>query len=255
MGKVSEFVHTEQHGKVLLLQITYEKTLNCLNHDILTEMVDILRDYARNTELRALVLTGCGRSFCTGADLKSFTELETEGCVDYCMDYEEDIFHILSSSRKPTIAAVNGYALGGGMELALACDFRIGTEKCQFSAPEYGLGWVPGWGGVFRLGKLVGPAKAKEMLLLKKKIRGPEAVQIGLLNEMVEEPEQLIPRALELAEGLAGLNPLTVTYTKVILNDFDVPPYDSLLQGLTNGVTSKSPYARARVEEFFNRKK
>ena len=145
---MSEFVHTEVHGKVLLLQICFEKTLNCLNHEILTEMTETLRDFSRNPELRALVLTGSGRSFCTGADLKSFTELPQENCVDYCMDYEEDIFRVLSSSRKPTIAAVNGYALGGGMELALACDFRIGTEKTQFSAPEYGFGWVPGWGGV-----------------------------------------------------------------------------------------------------------
>ena len=165
------------------------------------------------------------------------------------------IFHVLSSSRKPTVAAVNGYALGGGMELALACDFRVGTEKTQFSAPEYGLGWVPGWGGVHRLGKLVGQAKAKEILLLKRKIRGPEALNMGLLTELVENPEELVDRALEMAEGLAELNPLTVTYTKTILNDFDVPACDSLVQGLTNGVTSKSPYARQRVEEFFNRKK
>ncbi len=252
---MSEFVCTEVRGKVLLLRICYERTLNCLNGEILAEMTQILREFSRDRALRALVVTGTGRAFCTGADLKSFTELSQEDCVDYCMDYEEDIFHVLSSSRKPTVAAVNGYALGGGMELALACDFRVGTEKTQFSAPEYGLGWVPGWGGVHRLGKLVGQAKAKEILLLKRKIRGPEALNMGLLTELVENPEELVDRALEMAEGLAELNPLTVTYTKTILNDFDVPACDSLVQGLTNGVTSKSPYARQRVEEFFNRKK
>ena len=252
---MSEFVCTEVRGKVLLLRICYERTLNCLNGEILAEMTQILREFSRDRSLRALVLTGTGRAFCTGADLKSFTELSQEDCVDYCMDYEEDIFHVLSSSRKPTVAAVNGYALGGGMELALACDFRVGTEKTHFSAPEYGLGWVPGWGGVHRLGKLVGQAKAKEILLLKRKIRGPEALNMGLLTELVENPEELVDRALEMAEGLAELNPLTVTYTKTILNDFDVPACDSLVQGLTNGVTSKSPYARQRVEEFFNRKK
>ena len=252
---MSEFVCTEVRGKVLLLRICYERTLNCLNGEILAEMTQILREFSRDRSLRALVLTGTGRAFCTWADLKSFTELSQEDCVDYCMDYEEDIFHVLSSSRKPTVAAVNGYALGGGMELALACDFRVGTEKTQFSAPEYGLGWVPGWGGVHRLGKLVGQAKAKEILLLKRKIRGPEALNMGLLTELVENPEELVDRALEMAEGLAELNPLTVTYTKTILNDFDVPACDSLVQGLTNGVTSKSPYARQRVEEFFNRKK
>ncbi|MBQ6365365.1 MAG: enoyl-CoA hydratase/isomerase family protein [Oscillospiraceae bacterium] len=252
---MSEFIQTEIHDKVLLLQITYEKTLNCLNNDILGEIAETLRAFNRNPQLRALVLTGAGRSFCTGADLKVFTELSQEDCVDYSVDYEEDIFRILSSSRKPTIAAVNGYALGGGMELALACDFRIGVEKCQFSAPEYNFGWVPGWGGVHRLATLVGPNKAKEILLLRKKIRGPEALEIGLLNELVDDPEQLIARALEMAASLAELNPLTVTYTKTILNDFYVPPYDSLAQGLTNSITSKSPYAKARVEEFFNRKK
>ena len=252
---MSEFFKTEVHGKVLLAQISFEKTLNCLNNDILNEMVDALRSFNRNPELRVLVLTGTGRSFCTGADLHAFMALDQENCVDYCVDYEEDIFRILASSRKPTIAAINGYALGGGMELALACDFRVGIEKSTFSAPEYGFGWVPGWGGVHRLAALIGSNKAKEMLLLKKKVRGPEALSIGLLNELVDDPEQLIPRALEMANNLAELNPLTVTYTKTILNEFFVQPYDSLLQGLTNSVTSKTPYAQEKVEEFFNRKK
>jgi len=252
---MSEFIRTEVQGKVLLMQITYEKTLNCLDSDILKEMGDILRNFARNPELRALVLTGSGRSFCTGADLKDFTTQTPEGCVDWSVDFEEDLFTLLSSCRKPTIAAVNGYAMGGGMELALACDFRVGVEKCLFSAPEYGFGWIPGWGGVHRLAKLIGPAKAKEMLLLGKKVRGAEAASMGLLTELVEEPEQLVPRAMEMAQKLAELNPLTVTYTKTVLNDFDVPAYDSLLQGLTNGITSKSAYAKVKVEEFFNRKK
>ena len=144
---------------------------------------------------------------------------------------------------------------GGGMELALACDFRIGVPKTSFSAPEYGFGWVPGWGGVHRLGALVGQAKAKEILLLEKKIRGEEALRLGLLTELVEDPEQLIDRAFEMGAQLAKLNPLTVTYTKTILNDFEVPTYDALIQGLTNGITSKSPYCREQIEKFFNRKK
>lgn len=252
---MSEFIHITRHGQVLLMQITYEKTLNCLNNDILEEMSGIVREFSRNPSVRVLIITGTGRSFCTGADLKSFAELSQEDCVDYCMDYEEDIFRVLSSSRKLTIAAVNGYALGGGMELALACDFRIGTGSTQFGAPEYGFGWVPGWGGVHRLGQLVGNARAKEILLLKEKIRAEKALELGLLSEVVENEEDLLPRALEMGGKLAELNPLTVTYTKTILNDFDVPPYDSLIQGLTNGITSKSSYAQKQIEEFYNRKK
>lgn len=252
---MSEFIHVECQERVLLMQITYEKTLNCLNNDILDKMSSIVREFARDPLLRVLIVTGTGRSFCTGADLKAFSELSQEDCVGYCMDYEEDIFRILSSSRKLTIAAVNGYALGGGMELALACDFRIGTERTQFGAPEYGFGWVPGWGGVHRLGQLVGNARAKEILLMREKIRADKALELGLISEIVESQEKLIPRALEIGKQLSELNPLTVTYTKTILNDFDVSPYDSLLQGLTNGVTSKSAYAREQIEAFFNRKK
>lgn len=252
---MSECLRTEVHGKVLLLQICDEKTLNCLDAGTLDEMGKILRDFTRNPALRALVVTGTGRAFCTGADLKNFTTLEREACVDWSVDYEQDLFRLLSSSSKPTIAAVNGYAMGGGLELAVACDFRVGVEKCLFSSPEYGFGWIPGWGGVHRLSQLIGPAKAKELMLLQKKIRGKEALELGLLTELVEDPEQLLPRAMEMAQSLAELNPLTVTYTKTVLNDFAVPPQDSLLQGLTNAITSKSDYARAKVEAFFDRKK
>lgn len=221
---MSEFIHTQCQEHVLLMQITYEKTLNCLNHEILEEMGSIVRGFSRDPSLRVLIVTGIGRSFCTGADLKAFTELSQEECVDYCMDYEEGIFRVLSSSRKLSIATVNGYALGGGMELALACDIRIGTRQTQFGAPEYGFGWVPGWGGVHRLGQLLGNARAKVILLLKEKIRADRAMELGLISEIVDDPKELIPRAFEMGKQLAGLNPLTVTYTKTILNDFDVPP-------------------------------
>ena len=252
---MSEYIITEKYDSVLLIQMTYEQTLNCFSHELLGEMSAIVRDFSRNNSYRALVITGKGKAFCTGADLKDFTNLSPESCVDYAMDYEEDIFHVLACSRKPTIAVVNGYAIGGGAELALACDFRLGWEKSSFSFPEYDFGWIPGWGGLKRLAALVGQNKAKEMVFFKKKIRGSEAYEMGLLNELVCDPELLIPRALELAQQLAELNPLTIAYTKTVLDDFDVPPYDSLLQGLTNGITSKSEYAQAKVAAFFNRKK
>ena len=123
------------------------------------------------------------------------------------------------------------------------------------AAPEYDFGWVPGGGGVHRLGKLLGSARAKEVLFLKEKLRAEKALELGLLSEIVENPDDLVERAFAMGEQLAGLNPLTVTYTKTILNDFDVPVWDSLAQGLVNGITSKSVYAREQVEAFFNRKK
>ncbi len=252
---MSDRLLQEVHGSVLLLTIHYEETLNCFDVPLLEEMADALRAFNKSKDLRALVITGSGRAFCTGADLKAFTELSAEDNLDWCMGYEETIFHQLSSSLKPTIAAVNGFALGGGMELALACDFRIGVPKCRFSSPEYNFGWIPGWGGAYRLGKLVGAAKAKEILLLKKTLFGKEALEAGLLTELVEDPAQLVPRALEMGEQLAALNPLTVAYTKVSLDDFNVPRYDSMLQSMTNGIASKTAYAERQVEAFFNRKK
>lgn len=252
---MSEYIVTEKHGKVLLIRMVYEKTLNCCSPEMLDELRSLIRDFTRNPEYAALVLTGAGRAFCTGADLNEFTNLAPEACVDYAADFEEDIFHQLACCRKPTVAAVNGYAIGGGFEMALSCDFRIGHEKSSFSSPEYDFGWIPGWGGVRRLAAIVGPNKAKEIFFLKKKIRGPEAKELGILNELVEDPAELEAKAIEMATALAELNPLTVAYTKTVLDEFNVKPYDTLLQGLTNGITSKSPYARAKVEAFFNRKK
>lgn len=247
-------IKTWIEGKVRVVQLNAEQTLNALDMDMMEDMISIINMAEKMPEIGAVVITGSGRSFCTGADLKAFRDYEQEYIVDYCVDIGNQLFNRIATLKKPVVAAVNGYAMGGGMELALACDFRFGHEKTLFSAPEYGFGWVPGWGGVSRLSRLVGPCKAKEILLFQQKIRGEEALKLGMLNGLYPI-EAVLEESLARAEELCRLNPLTVGYTKAIIRDFEVPSYDAYLQGLVNGVTSKSAYARMEIEKFLNRPK
>ncbi|MDR1709248.1 MAG: enoyl-CoA hydratase/isomerase family protein [Candidatus Accumulibacter sp.] len=252
---MNENLKVWRQDNIMVIQLRAERTLNALDMGMMDEIVERLREAERDSGTAAVVVAGSGRSFCTGADLKAFTGLTPEEVVHWCADIGNELFNRLATLSKPTLAAVNGYALGGGMELALACDFRFGHEKTQFGAPEYGFGWIPGWGGVHRLAKIVGPARAKQFLLFKERVRGADALALGLLNGLAPEPteEALLDFTLAKARELAALNPLTVSYTKAILNDFEVPRHDSFLQGFTNGVVSKSEYARRAVEAFFEK--
>jgi enoyl-CoA hydratase len=250
---MNEYIKSWQQKNVLIIQLIAEHRLNALDAEMMGEIVNLLRAADSSIDIRAIVVTGSGRGFCTGADLKAFCDFSPEYIVNDCTIWGENLFNKLAVMNTPSIAAVNGYAMGGGMELALACDFRIGNEKCVFSAPEYGFGWIPGWGGVHRLTKLVGPCKAKELLLFKKRINSQEALDLGIVSEIISEGnllEYVIARAQELAE----LNPLTVGYTKAIVNDFEVPRYDSYMQGFTNGIASKTEFARNAVEDFFHKR-
>lgn len=245
-------INTWVKDRVSVIRLNAEHTLNALDMDMMEEMISLINTAEKTPEIGAVVISGSGRSFCTGADLKAFRDYEQEYIVDYCVDMGNRLFNRIAALKKPVVAAVNGYAMGGGMELALACDFRFGHEKTLFSAPEYGFGWVPGWGGVSRLSRLVGPCKAKEILLFQQKIRGEEALSLGMLNGLYKA-EDLLEESIARASTLCRLNPLTVGYTKAIIHDFEVPAYDSYLQGLVNGVASKSPYAKAEIEKFLNR--
>jgi enoyl-CoA hydratase/carnithine racemase len=249
---MTDLIRYEEKDKVLLVTLAAEKSLNALNMEMLEDLVDHFRAFERNPALAAAVLTGSGKSFSTGADLGQFTELTLEEIWTFNAEYGHDLFNYLAGLRKPVIAAVNGYAMGGGFELALACDFRVASEKAVFSAPEYGFGWIPAWGGVNRLASITGPAKAKEILLFKKRLSAAEALALGIVSEVVPA-EQLPGRALEMAGELAALNPMTVQFTKAVLDNFTLPQSNTYLQALCTGVTSKMPYAREELAKFNRR--
>lgn len=201
---------------ICTLAISAPKSLNALNSTILKELDDFLSHI--DADVRVLIITGDGdKSFVAGADISEMQNLnEAEG-------YEfgrlgAQVFRKIETLPIPVIAAVNGFALGGGCELALSCDIRIASNKARFGQPEVGLGIIPGFSGTYRLAKIVGMGYAKEMIYSGRAIKADEALRIGLVNA-IYEPEQLMDEARALAGRIVKNAPIAVRYAKVCINE------------------------------------
>lgn len=207
----------EKDGKVGIIYISRPKALNALNSDTLKELDYVIDEIANDDNIFAVILTGAGeKSFVAGADITEMKDLNvTQGRSFGILGNK--VFRKLENLEKPVIAAVNGFALGGGCELAMACDIRIASTKAKFGQPEVGLGITPGFGGTQRLARIVGTGMAKEMIFTAKIIRADEALRIGLVNS-VHEPEALMEEAKKLASAIASQAPLAVKYAKTAIN-------------------------------------
>ncbi len=207
-------------GKIWTLEVNRPEALNALNTTVLHEMADALRvvgemDYEH---ARCLVVTGSGdRAFVAGADIKEMAGLDREQGLAFA-GRGQHLFLELSLMRIPVIAAVNGFALGGGLELALACDFIIASEKAKFGLPEVGLGLMPGFGGTVNLATAVGLRRAKEMTYTGKVINAQEALSIGLINSLVPA-DQLRAEVMKVANMIAEKSPIGVTKSKQSINE------------------------------------
>jgi enoyl-CoA hydratase/carnithine racemase len=161
--------------------------MNCMGFEMLYELEDAIRKAASNNNVRAVLIRGAGeRAFSTGADLKEFNSLPEEK-TDKWIELGNDIFNTIEEFPKPCLAYINGYAIGGGFELALACDFRFASETAVLASVELQHGWLPGWGGMTRLRRLVGEAKAKEIIMLCEKIPAATALEMGLLTRVFRQ--------------------------------------------------------------------
>ena len=202
---------------IVLVTIDRPDALNALNHETLSELRDRLRELANDTTARVLVLTGAGdRAFAAGADIKEMMEMSVlEGHAWGSLGHE--CARLLESMPKPTLAAVNGFALGGGCELALACDIRYASEHAKFGQPEINLGVIPGWGGTQRLARAVGPALAKDLILTGRTIDAAEALRMGLVSAVYPAGE-LLEQVLETAASLARKSPLALSAAKDAAN-------------------------------------
>ncbi len=202
---------------VVVVTIDRQDALNALNRETLSELRDRLREVATDTETRVVVLTGAGdRAFAAGADIKEMTEMTVlEGHAWGALGHE--CSRLLESMPKPTLAAVNGFALGGGCELALACDIRYAAERAMFGQPEINLAIIPGWGGTQRLARAVGAGLAKDLILTGRSIDAAEALRIGLVSA-VYSGEELLGRVLETAASLAAKSPLALSAAKDAAN-------------------------------------
>ena len=212
-----EFVVYEQKGAVGIMTISREKALNALNSVVLEEL-DKTLDAVNLEEVRCLILTGAGaKSFVAGADIGEMSSL-TKAEGEAFGKKGNDVFRKLETFPVPVIAAINGFALGGGCEIAMSCDIRICSDNALFGQPEVGLGITPGFGGTQRLARLVGAGMAKQMIYSARNIKADEAFRIGLVNAVYTQ-EELLPAAEKLAETIAKNAPIAVRNCKKAIND------------------------------------
>ena len=217
-------IDLERHGDhVALVTINRPEALNAFTTGLLRELVAVFEAIAIDESFRAVVLTGAGdRSFVAGADIKEMAGLsEAEGRAFGELGHATP--NRIAAMPQPVIAAVNGFAFGGGCELAIACDFRIASENAQFAQPEVSLGIPPGWGGSQRLPRLIGPGLAADLILTGRRIKADEALRIGLVNQVVPLAD-LVPVALDLASQIARNSPMAVRSAKQLMRlAFDGP--------------------------------
>lgn len=212
-----EFITYEVEGQIGIITINRPKALNALNSTVLEEL-DKTLDAVDLQPVRCLILTGAGeKSFVAGADIGEMSTL-TKAEGEAFGKKGNDVFRKLETFPIPVIAAVNGFALGGGCEISMSCDIRICSENAVFGQPEVGLGITPGFGGTQRLARIVGTGKAKEMIYGARNIKAEEAYRIGLVNN-VYPLEELMPAAKKLAATIARNAPIAVRNTKRAINE------------------------------------
>jgi len=217
-----EFVVYEQKGAVGIVTISREKALNALNSTVLEEL-DATFDAINLDEVRCVILTGAGqKSFVAGADIGEMSSL-TKAEGEAFGKKGNDVFLKIENYPVPVICAINGFALGGGCEIAMSCDIRICSDNAVFGQPEVGLGITPGFGGTQRLARLVGPGMAKQMIYTARNIKADEAMRIGLVNAIYTQ-EELLPAAEKMAAGIAKNAPIAVRNCKKAINEgLDLP--------------------------------
>lgn len=218
----------EKKGNVAIATIDRPKALNALNSEVLNDLNTLVDTVNADPEIRVLILTGSGeKAFVAGADIGEMSSLsKAEG--EAFGKKGNDVFRRIETLPIPVIAAVNGYALGGGCELSMACDIRICADTAVFGQPETGLGITPGFGGTQRLARLIGPGMAKQLIYSARNIKADEALRIGLVNA-VYPAEELMPAAEKLAETIAKNAPIAVRACKKAINEGLEQPMDEAI--------------------------
>ena len=197
--------------RIALVTINRPKALNALNPQVFTELDDACVRVESDDSIGAMILTGSGdKAFVAGADIKYLSTVNPVGGRDF-VRWGQRVFNRLAGMSKPVIAAVNGFALGGGCEVAMACHIRVASETAKFGQPEVKLGLIPGYAGTQRLPRLIGLGRALEWLLTAKMMDAAEAYRIGLVNR-VTSPEELIPTARKIAEDILKVGPIAASY-------------------------------------------
>lgn len=211
----------EVENKIALVTLNRPQALNALNKDLLEDLSDFLTNADSNDEIRAIILTGSGeKSFVAGADIKEFANFDGNQGQQLAAKGQENVFDKVENLTKPVIAAVNGFALGGGLELAMASHFRIASTNAKLGLPEVTLGLIPGYGGTQRLPKLIGKGRAMQAIMTADMFTADRAYEIGLVNEVVEQAE-LVNRAKEIAGRIVKNSSVAIRHAIRAINASD----------------------------------
>jgi enoyl-CoA hydratase len=206
----------EREGNIATIKINRPQALNALNEQTLRDLMHAVDELEMDKAISVVVLTGEGKAFIAGADIKHMVSL-TPLQAKLFAEYGHNLLNKIEASRLPFIAAVNGYALGGGCEVMMACDIAIASTKAKLGQPEINLGISPGFGGTQRLTRHVGRMRAKELLLTGDNISAQEAFELGLVNKVVE-PEQLMEETMKLAQKIAAKSNVQISFIKALVN-------------------------------------
>jgi enoyl-CoA hydratase len=207
----------DKEGAVAIVKMNRPAAMNALNSETLGELRAAFGKLEEDDGVKVAIITGEGKAFVAGADIAEMKDMTGEQAGEFSK-MGQTVFKLIAEMEKPVIAAVNGFALGGGCELAMACDIRIASEKAKLGQPEVNLGVIPGFAGTQRLSRLVGTAKAKELILTGDMVDAQTALSIGLVNQVVP-PERLMDACLEMANKIASKGPTAVKLAKKVIDD------------------------------------
>ena len=258
----SKTVLLEVKNRIGYITINRPEALNALSSQVLADLNEVLDQVENSEDIRVVIVTGSGeKAFVAGADIKEMDLMSPIQAFEY-MTFANNTFTRLSDLRQPTIAVLNGYALGGGMELALSTDIRIGYEKTVVGFPEVGLGIIPGFAGTQRMSRLIGTSRTKELIFTARTVKGQEAYELGILNKLVSV-EELLSSAEELAAAMIKNAPLAVEKAKHVIQVGSELPLKNAIrleteaEALLFSTEDKVEGMRAFVEKrkaVFNRK-
>ena len=210
---------TELDKGTLVITVNRPDKMNALNKDVIQELGKVMDEVYSNDEIKTAIITGAGeKAFVAGADISEFVSLDYSQGTALAKAGQEGVFNKIENCHKPVIAAVNGFALGGGCELAMSCHFRVASANAKFGQPEVNLGLIPGYGGTQRLTQLVGKGKAMELMMTADMIGADEAKALGLVNHVVPQ-EELLAKAKEILQKIHTKAPVAVSKVIACVND------------------------------------
>jgi enoyl-CoA hydratase len=250
-----EIVLFEKADGVGLITMNRPGVKNSLNLEVFRKLNDILERTTGDDEVRSVIITGAGNAFVAGADINDLLGFDIQMGWS-ASRFQQSVFNKLERLGKPSIAAINGFAMGGGLELALSCTIRLASTNAKMGFPELGLGLIPAFGGTPRLVRTVGYARAAELLLFHSVIDAEEAYRIGLVNRVAEQ-DQLQNRAQEMAQGLSALSPVAVRLELELLRETENKGFDTglALESALAALAVSSPEAKQLLARFLSKVK